>query len=581
MTGKLSTEPVLWQKQANKYLIEGDYIQAANLYEQAIELDAEIKSHYWYLGLLLLLQGQEAEAQTTWLLGMAEGDPEQVELWTVELIEVLQTEAQRQGDLGDYSVAWAIRQHIREIIPTDINNLLHSIGLSVLLETYTGEELTSLGAMDILQSAPPIGVDFQLLMQVLKSVLDYAPTLPSSLELATACVAHVEEPNVFIEIVAGASVEIAHSLIMPKLALRFAELARSLDDKNRVILHILTTLYQNAGQYDRGIAMAKLCYSLSPNLPERVFSSHQLMRGLMSAGGYWEEVRTVSDRHRSLLESLVAEQSSTLNSFTVQNLFLTSFFLPYIEDNPRSRGKSQNQVSNLCQSNVEIYAREQAEKYRQRQLASKSLHSAAKPLKIGYLSHCLCRHSVGWLARWLFQHHDRDRFKIYAYFLLPRKREDFLQEWYINQVDNNYKMGVSSLEMAEEIDRDEIDILIDLDSITIDLTCEVLSLKPAPIQVTWLGWDASGLPAVDYFIADPYVLPESAQDYYNEKIWRLPQTYIAVDGFEVGVPTLRRDELDIPSDAVVYLSAQKSYKRHPDTAQLQIKILAEVPNSYF
>jgi predicted O-linked N-acetylglucosamine transferase (SPINDLY family) len=45
-----------------------------------------------------------------------------------------------------------------------------------------------------------------------------------------------------------------------------------------------------------------------------------------------------------------------------------------------------------------------------------------------------------------------------------------------------------------------------------------MALKPAPIQVTWLGWDASGLPAIDYFIADPYVLPDSAQDYYSEKI---------------------------------------------------------------
>ncbi|MCY7393718.1 MAG: hypothetical protein LH647_20125, partial [Leptolyngbyaceae cyanobacterium CAN_BIN12] len=109
----------------------------------------------------------------------------------------------------------------------------------------------------------------------------------------------------------------------------------------------------------------------------------------------------------------------------------------------------------------------------------------------------------------------------------------------------------------------------------------VMSLKPAPVQVTWLGWDASGISTIDYFIADPYVLPEAAQEYYTEKIWRLPETYIAVDGFEVGVPTLRRDQLGIPADAVVYLSAQRGYKRHRDTAQLQLKILKAVPNSYF
>jgi predicted O-linked N-acetylglucosamine transferase (SPINDLY family) len=42
------------------------------------------------------------------------------------------------------------------------------------------------------------------------------------------------------------------------------------------------------------------------------------------------------------------------------------------------------------------------------------------------------------------------------------------------------------------------DILIELDSITVDITCEAIALKPAPIQATWLGWDASALPAVDY-----------------------------------------------------------------------------------
>jgi predicted O-linked N-acetylglucosamine transferase (SPINDLY family) len=116
---------------------------------------------------------------------------------------------------------------------------------------------------------------------------------------------------------------------------------------------------------------------------------------------------------------------------------------------------------------------------------------------------------------------------------------------------------------------------------TSGLCCDILALKPSPLQVTWLGWDASGLPAIDYYIADPYVLPEDAQEYYSERIWRLPNTYIAVDGFETGIATLRRSDLDISADAIIYFSSQKSYKRHPDVVRSQLQILKQVPNSYF
>ncbi|MCC3413047.1 MULTISPECIES: O-linked N-acetylglucosamine transferase, SPINDLY family protein [unclassified Microcoleus] len=580
MTAKyLPTKPTHWEQQARQCLIRGDYAQAAHLYEQAIEEEPDTKSYYWHLGLILLLHGQEAEAQTTWLLGMAEGEPEQVELWTSELIQVLQAEAERRGNLGDCSLSWVIRQHLREINPADINNLLHIIGLSILLETYTGHDLIALDLLNILKSEPPIKLDSELLMQVLKSVLDYDSLHPSSLELTEACIPHLHNPQVFIQIVVAASVQIAQQI--PALAVRFAELARSLDDKNLGILQQLANYYPNAQQYDQGIQVAKLRYSLSDELTDKVFSNHLIMRCLMSAGGYWEEVASVIGLHKSLLNLLIAEQPRAIHPVTVQNLFLTSFFLPYFQDEPKNNRQIQNQVSQLCQANVQIYAQEQSEKYRQRQSSRKISGSATKPLKIGYLSSCLRRHSVGWLARWLFQYHDRDKFEIYGYFIGNKKKPDILQEWYLNQVFKASKDSFGGLEIAEQIANDEIDILIELDSITLDITCEAVALKPAPIQATWLGWDASGLPAVDYFIADPYVLPESAQDYYSEKIWRLPQTYVAVDGFEVAVPTLRRDQLDISSDAVVYLSAQKSYKRHPSTARLQLKILKEVPNSYF
>jgi len=48
---------------------------------------------------------------------------------------------------------------------------------------------------------------------------------------------------------------------------------------------------------------------------------------------------------------------------------------------------------------------------------------------------------------------------------------------------------------------------VDLDSGTGPMVVQVIALKPAPIQVNWLGFDGSGLPAVDYLLADPYVLP--------------------------------------------------------------------------
>ena len=149
----LPIDAVNWHEQAVQCMSKGNYAQAVRLYEQAIVAEPHIYSHYWHLGLMLLLQEQEAEAQTTWLLAMAEGDEEQVEQWTAELIEVLQTEAERRKSLEDYSVAWAIRQHIREISPTDINNLLHLIELYIQIKTYTGKELTELGVIDLLQPA--------------------------------------------------------------------------------------------------------------------------------------------------------------------------------------------------------------------------------------------------------------------------------------------------------------------------------------------------------------------------------------------------------------------------------------------
>ena len=572
-----------WQQQAHQCLIRGNYTQAASYYERLLLAEPDVKSHYWYLGLVLLLQGQDVEAQTTWLMAMMEGEPEQVEEWTAQLSRVLQEEATRREALKDDSIAWAIRQQIQEICPTDINNLLHLIQLAISLETYTGEELTELGVLEILRAEPRVALDWELLMSVLQHSLDYAPCHPSGLELAEACLAFIQEQAQglrFVNIVLRAAVDICFFKKRADISASLVQLGLRLDAKQPELLRHLSGFYQYLDQYEKAIETAKFLYSLSEGLPEKVSANHTVLRELMAAGGHWEEACAVLQRHKLLLEALIESQPRALHPVTITRLINSTFFFPYFEDFPRNFRQIQNQVAQLCQANIESYAKQQVERYRQGCRERQHQNATTKPLKIGYLSYCFRNHSVGWLARWLMQYHDRDRFQIHGYFMVCDPSNDSLHEWYVRQFSKAYK-SKDVLEMAEQIYQDEIDILIDLDSMTLDLCCEVMALKPAPIQVTWLGWDASGIPSIDYFIADSYVLPDSAQEYYAEKIWRLPQSYIAVDGFEVGVPSIRRDDLDIESDAVVYLSTQRGYKRHLDTARLQMKIIKEVPNSYF
>jgi predicted O-linked N-acetylglucosamine transferase (SPINDLY family) len=576
----LNTSPVQLQQKAYHLFIEEDYFQAASLYEQAITADPNVKLNYWYLGLMLLLQGKEVEAQTTWFMAMMEGEPEQVEVENDELVEVLQIEAERREKLEQYVMAHQIRQNIKEISPQNIQNLLHLLDLSIKLGIYAGEDLQEMGVIKILQSEHKIELKLELLLNSLENILNYAPMYPSTLDFLEACLPYFQDrAEDLLIVLLPVSIEIAYSRRMPKIAAKLCETYLKLSPNNTEIFGHLVSFYESSGQYKKGIETAKLFFDMVEELADKIFANRQLIRVLMSAGGHWEDSCYANQRQESLVKSLIEQSPTQLDPIRIARLFNANFFAVYIEDDTRKNRTIQNQLLKICQISTENNNREKIDIYYHGHIERKNKSKIDRRLKIGYLSHCLRSHSVGWLARWLFEHCEKDKFQINAYFISTNPVLDPLHEWYVNSVEKSFKSSSIS-EIAEEIYQDEIDILIDLDSITLDINCSIIALKPAPIQVTWLGWDASGSPAVDYFIADPYVLPESAQEYYTEKIWRLPQTYIAVDGFEVGVPTVTREELDIPHDAVVFFSAQRGFKRHPEITRLQLRIIKEVPNSY-
>lgn len=136
-----STNQYLLHKQGYQCLVLGDYSRAVNIYEKAVDVEHHIKSHYWYLGLLLLLQCQQAEAAATWFIAIADGNEEEVDIWTAELVEVLDAEAKRRDEIRDDDTAWIIRQNIKALAPEYNLDNTNKVKYSYLDEESVIEEL--------------------------------------------------------------------------------------------------------------------------------------------------------------------------------------------------------------------------------------------------------------------------------------------------------------------------------------------------------------------------------------------------------------------------------------------------------
>jgi predicted O-linked N-acetylglucosamine transferase (SPINDLY family) len=558
-------------QRARQFFLQEDYSQAAYLYEQLIQLKPDEKSYYWHLGLIFLLQGQELEAQATWFIGLSEGDLEQADCWTTNLLDILNLEAEKREKSSENQTAWLIRQHIHEITPDNLNNILQIIRLSISLDKLPEEEIFIHQATNIIKSGnfTEAQVDFVAVSQTIQQLLQSYSVYEFTVNFIEESIhAFPSLTNVSRFLFQEINQIQSNEFISEELVIRLVKLCLHFSPDNLSVLKSLIALQQDSCKYSESIETAEQLLGFSETLIDKIVANYLILRGLMLSGGEWEKSQDIYASIQGFIQSLITNQKELSRDETAYLITMVGVS-PYFKDSPKQCHQLRNHISRLYQIDSNL-------------LFPKSNSSKEVcPLKIGYISSCFRRHSVSWLSRWLLKYHNSKEFQVYAYSL--RQSNDDLQQFISNQVSKF--SDLSSLdtpdEIAGQIHQDKIDILIDLDSVTSQKVSNVMLLKPAPVQVTWLGSDASGVSTVDYFIADNYVLPELAQDYYNSKIWRLPHTYIAVDGFEVGVPTLRRDQLGIPSSAVIFLSSQTGYKRHPDTVRLQMHILHEVPGSYF
>ncbi len=473
--------------------------------------------------------------------------------------------------LGNLDLSWLVRYHLQAINPSILNNLLHLLLLEIIRERFTPNILEEWQVIEHLREAELGTVDLDLLLKTITNILGF----PSQqvLEFVDASCRHfreIEDQKAFVKNVMQVARMIGYDHSKPEFAGSLTKSCLQIQPDNLFLLGELYWFYANAKNFKEAAAVSAQFSSYARKLSLRVFATYQQLYMYINQGN-WLGIDDLHKEYKKMLKEFIDKGITEIDLLIRQNFILFPQPFLYIQDDLAENRWLQNNIARLFQAKeLEISGN----------LCSRVLpQKNSEKLRIGYIAHTLRRHSVGWLSRWLIHYHDREKFSISIYFL-QSKEDEITDEWFRKKADKFHVCPSNLKQTLQKIQEDEIEILVDLDSMTLNTTCAIMAHKPAPVQVTWLGMDASGIPNIDYFIADPYVLPENAQDHYQEKIWRLPQTYLAVDGFEIAVPTLRREHLNIPEQAVVYFSTQSGMKRHPNTIRLQMKIIKAVPDSY-
>jgi predicted O-linked N-acetylglucosamine transferase (SPINDLY family) len=202
-------------------------------------------------------------------------------------------------------------------------------------------------------------------------------------------------------------------------------------------------------------------------------------------------------------------------------------------------------------------------------------------LKLGYLSADFHQHATAYLIAELFELHDRTRFEIWAY-SYGADDGSALRQRLVRACDRFTDIGSSSYEAAaRQIYADGIDVLVDLKGYTRGARTQILALRPAPIQVNYLGFPGTlGADFVDYIITDRFITPPDQEPFFTEQLVYLPDCYQANDRQRpIAEQTPTRRECSLPETGFVFCCFNNTYKITPEVFTIWMRLLQKLPDS--
>ncbi len=242
--------------------------------------------------------------------------------------------------------------------------------------------------------------------------------------------------------------------------------------------------------------------------------------------------------------------------------------LPYAHDSASNR-----RLANLCRK----WGRWTEAAASNTPLATAS--STDGKIRLGFLSSDLRQHSVAKFLLPFLRHRDRTRFDIYCYSTTPELVDSVQDE--IRHLSQKFAHleNHSDRQIAETIANDNLDILFDLNGHTQHSRCAVFAYRPAPIQISWMGFlFTTGLSTIDYVLLDSRLQPENT-GWWHETPLKLPNAFIcfgALDDQAIlpGIPADRHQN-------ITFGTMNNPYKYTAETLRVWAEILHRVPGARF
>ncbi|TYH45805.1 hypothetical protein ES332_D11G291700v1 [Gossypium tomentosum] len=207
-------------------------------------------------------------------------------------------------------------------------------------------------------------------------------------------------------------------------------------------------------------------------------------------------------------------------------------------------------------------------------------------LKIGYVSSDFGNHPLSHLMGSVFGMHNRENVEVFCYALSQNDGTEWRQRI---QSEAEHFIDVSSMSsdvIAKMINKDGIQILINLNGYTKGARNEIFAMQPAPIQVSYMGFPGTtGADYIDYLVSDEFVSPLRYAHIYSEKLVHLPHCYFVNDYKQKNRDVLdphcqhKRSDYGLPEDKFIFACFNQLYKMDPEIFNTWCNILKRVPNS--